>query len=52
MNEYDCKMTTDLKSSNCNGRTTCSIQFFEQFLTDCNSKSNYLKVSYECVPGI
>ena len=50
--DTDCRMTTDLKNSNCNGKQTCSIQFYEQFLSECNSKSNYLTVLYECVPGI
>jgi len=51
INENDCRMPTELRGSNCNGKTTCYIQFYEQFLAECNSKSNYLTVLYECVPG-
>ena len=52
MNENDCKMSNDLRDSNCNGKTSCLIQFSESYLTECQSNSNYLTVLFECVPGI
>ena len=52
MNENDCKMSNDLRDSNCNGKTSCLIQFNESYLTECQSNSNYLTVLFECVPGI
>ncbi len=51
MNENDCKMSNDLRDSNCNGKPSCLIQFSERYLTECQSNSNYLTVLFECVPG-
>lgn len=47
--EKDCKSFTSFQNS-CNGRSSCSVHFFQAFLTECNANSNYLTVSYECVP--
>jgi hypothetical protein len=46
----DCKSYTDFQNA-CNGRASCSINFFETYLPQCSSNSNYLTVLHECVPG-
>ena len=45
----DCKSYTNFQNA-CNGKASCSVNFFQIFLNECNANSNYLTVFYECVP--
>ena len=47
--EKDCKSYTSFQNA-CNGRTVCSVHFFQAYLSECKGNSNYLTVLYECVP--
>lgn len=48
--ESDCKSYTNLQNA-CNGKTTCSVNLFEAYISECSSNSHYLNVLYECIPG-
>jgi hypothetical protein len=50
MAQNDCKSYENFQHL-CNGRQSCSINFFPHFLRECNSNSQYLTVFYECLPG-
>ena len=49
--QNDCKSQAPHFQRTCNGRQTCSIDFFPNSLKECNANSQYLSVIYECVPG-
>ena len=49
--ENDCKSYTNLQNV-CNGKVTCTVHLFQEFISTCFSDSDYLSVLYECIPGI
>lgn len=48
----DCLRTKEVKELNCNGKNTCKLPPYNQFLVECNDAATYLRVQYDCIPGV
>lgn len=47
----DCVVTVDYIANQCNGLNSCDIALDAQFLHSCKNNSDYISISYECIPG-